>query len=171
MADATAEQSNSKMMLIIMAAVAVVLAIGGAAGGYFYGVSKGAVAAAAAAATTATTQGESPKAEAKADEKATIGPLVPFDDIIVNLLDNQDTRYLKASLTLEMDGQAGADEVNARKAQVRDAILLLMSSKTINELRDLQGKLQLRADLMERINGFLQKGKVKNIYFTDFVVQ
>ena len=100
-----------------------------------------------------------------------IGPLLAIDDIIVNLLDDQETRYLKAAITLELDTTVGVDEVEKRKPQVRDAILLLLSSKTFAELRDLQGKLQLRAELMERINGLLQKGKVKTIYFTDFVVQ
>ena len=55
--------------------------------------------------------------------------------------------------------------------QIRDAILLLMSNKTFSEMSDLQGKLQLRAELLSRINSFFRKGKVQKIYFTEFVVQ
>ena len=165
MAQVADEQKNGNMMMIILAVVAVLLMIGFGVGGYLFGVKSGgevvesAVAPAPAMAETA--------AEAGVD----IGPLLAIDDIIVNLLDDQETRYLKAAITLELDTTVGVDEVEKRKPQVRDAILLLLSSKTFAELRDLQGKLQLRAELMERINGLLQKGKVKTIYFTDFVVQ
>ncbi|NTV14048.1 MAG: flagellar basal body-associated FliL family protein [Desulfobulbaceae bacterium] len=104
-------------------------------------------------------------------EGAAVGTLVAFDDILVNLLDDQEPRYLKAAITLELSGPAAVAEANARKAQIRDAIILLLSNKTLLELRDMQGKLQLRADLMEKINAILRKGKVKTLYFTDFIVQ
>ena len=62
-------------------------------------------------------------------------------------------------------------EVNQRMPQIKDAILLLLSNKTYSELSDLQGKIQLRAELINKLNGILQQGKVKRIYFTEFVVQ
>ena len=55
--------------------------------------------------------------------------------------------------------------------QVRDAVLLLIGNKTYEELQDLQGKKQLKAELMNKINSFLQTGKVSSVYFTNFVVQ
>ena len=55
--------------------------------------------------------------------------------------------------------------------QIKDAILLLVGNKTYTELNDLQGKIQLRAELINKINSILKQGKVKRIYFTDFVVQ
>jgi flagellar FliL protein len=55
--------------------------------------------------------------------------------------------------------------------QIRDAILLLIGNKTFAELSDLQGKLQLRAEIIARLNKLLTTGKVKGIYFTEFVVQ
>jgi len=62
-------------------------------------------------------------------------------------------------------------EVNERMPQIRDSILLLIGNKTFAELNDLQGKLQLRAEIIVRLNKLLKKGKVKGIYFTEFVVQ
>lgn len=55
--------------------------------------------------------------------------------------------------------------------QIRDAILLLIGNKTYEELQDLQGKRQLKSELTSKINSFLMSGKVKSIYFTNFVVQ
>ena len=62
-------------------------------------------------------------------------------------------------------------EVEKRMPQMRDAILLLIGNKTYEELQDLQGKKQLKAEITSKINSFLKVGKVKAVYFTNFVVQ
>lgn len=188
MAEAVEEKGGKKMILMI--AVAVVLMIGFGVGGYFLGnknsagkgkaeggpaIEEGAEAGAEGHGEVAA-EGHGEAAEeggghGGGEGQVAAGALVAFDDIVVNLLDDQEPRYLKAAITLEMSGPAAVAEANARKAQIRDAMILLLSNKTLLELRDMQGKLQLRADLMEKINGFLRKGKVKTLYFTDFIVQ
>lgn len=100
-----------------------------------------------------------------------VGPMVDVKDFIMNILDKNETRYLKASITLELDSEETVAEVNQRMPQIRDSILLLIGSKTFSELNDLQGKLQLRAEILVRLNKLLKKGKIKAIYFTEFVVQ
>lgn len=100
-----------------------------------------------------------------------VGPMVSIDPFIVNILDHETTRYLKAAITLEVDGPEAGSEAEQRMPQLQDAILLLVGNKTFDELRDLQGKLQLRAELMEKLNKIMHKGQVRKIYFTDFVVQ
>jgi flagellar FliL protein len=100
-----------------------------------------------------------------------VGPMVSIDPFIVNILDHETTRYLKAAITLEVDSPEAGSEAEQRMPQLQDAILLLVGNKTFDELRDLQGKLQLRAELMEKLNKIMHKGQVRKIYFTDFVVQ
>ncbi len=100
-----------------------------------------------------------------------VGPMVNIDTFIVNILDDQQSRYLKAALTLELDSQEASLEVGERMPQIKDAILLLLSNKTYSELSDLQGKIQLRAELLNKLNSILLKGTIKHIYFTEFVVQ
>lgn len=100
-----------------------------------------------------------------------IGPMVEIEEFIVNLLDMDTTRYLKANITLEVDSEITVEEIQARMSQVRDAILLLAGNKNFSELRDLQGKMQLRAELLGHINTLLEKGQVNKIYFTNFVIQ
>ena len=72
---------------------------------------------------------------------------------------------------MELDRTETVDEVNRRMPQIRDAILLLISNKTFEELQDIQGKNQVKAELKSKINSFLRTGKVNNVYLTDFVVQ
>ncbi len=100
-----------------------------------------------------------------------IGPMLDIDSFIVNILDEEGTHYLKASITLEVDNPLTLDEINQRMPQIRDNILLQVGNKTFKELADLEGKLQLRAELVSSLNGILETGEVKKIFFTDFVVQ
>jgi len=100
-----------------------------------------------------------------------VGPMVNIDSFVVNISDDQGSHYLKAIITIEVDGEAAAMEVNQRMPQIKDEILHLIGNKTFCELNDLQGKIQLRAELINKINSILLKGKVKRIYFTDWGLQ
>lgn len=161
-AEVEKKQSGAKKWIVI-GALGLVLLGGGAAAGYFIGAKQLPPPAPAGA--------PAPAAAAAASEQAPVGPMVDIDSFIVNILDEQGSRYLKAALTLEVDNQATADEIKTRLPQVRDAILLDVGNKSFQELSDLQGKLQLRAELISHLNELLQKGQIEKIYFTDFVVQ
>ncbi len=100
-----------------------------------------------------------------------IGPMVDIEEFIVNIISADSNHYVKASLTVELTSEETREEVEMRMPQVRDAVLLLIGNKTYEELQDLQGKRQLKAEMISRINSFLQAGKVKSVYFTNFVVQ
>jgi flagellar protein FliL len=104
-------------------------------------------------------------------QKTEIGPMVNIEEFVVNIISGDTPHYVKASLTVELSGENVQPEVEQRMPQVRDAVLLLIGNKTYEELQDLQGKRQLKAELTSKINSFLQTGKVRAIYFTNFVVQ
>jgi flagellar FliL protein len=97
--------------------------------------------------------------------------MVEIKEFVVNIIGQDVAHYVKASMSLELDREATLDEVNKRMPQIRDAILLLIGNKTYEELQDIQGKNQVKAEVKSRINSFLRTGKVNNVYLTDFVVQ
>ena len=105
------------------------------------------------------------------NQQADIGPQVNIEEFIVNIISGDTAHYVKVSLTLELTNEEVKGEVEKRMPQMRDAILLLIGNKTFEELQDLQGKKQLKAELTSKINSFLKAGKVKAVYFTNFVVQ
>ncbi|MCL2789976.1 MAG: flagellar basal body-associated FliL family protein [Desulfobulbus sp.] len=100
-----------------------------------------------------------------------IGPIVEIKEFVVNIISTDVQHYVKASLSLELDRDSAVDEVNKRMPQIRDTILLIISNKTPEEVLDVQGKNQVKAELKSSINSFLKTGKIENIYLTDFVVQ
>ncbi len=110
-------------------------------------------------------------AEKKKEEKPDIGPIYPMNIFIVNLMEPMGKRYLKVKVELELDSEKLIPEVEKRLPQLRDAILTMLSSKTYEDISDLSGKYQLRAEIIAMLNRFLKTGKINNVYFTEFVVQ
>jgi flagellar protein FliL len=90
---------------------------------------------------------------------------------LVNLSDPGGKRYLKVSLQLELNNQQVSQELNKRSVEVRDAILMILSSKEYNDIGNAMGKMVLKRELITRLNKMLRDGQVKEIYFTEFLVQ
>ena len=100
-----------------------------------------------------------------------IGILYPLDTFTVNLLSENGSRYLKAQVSLELSGKELTEELDAKKAVIRDRILRILSSKSIEEVSTLKGKDQLGAQIMQELNTMLKDGSINGVYFTDFVIQ
>jgi flagellar FliL protein len=162
------EGSKKKLFIIIGAAVAAVLVIAVVLmmtlGG---GKKEGKAGGAEAKAEKKEGGGHGGGAEGKGGA-GTVFPLEPF---IVNIYDGQEVRYLKVKVEFEMSGPEVKAEVDARQAPLRDAILILLTTKTLQEVQDLQGKNQLREEILAAVSKILPAGKITRVYFTDFVVQ
>lgn len=157
------ESGGKKKLIIIIAAVVVVLLIGAGVGAFFF-LKK----------DKPSEQKEETTMEVPVPElnkSADIGPMVDIQEFVVNIISAENNHYVKASLTLELTNESAREEVTKRMPQIRDSILLLVGNKTYEELQDLQGKKQLKAELSSKLNAILQSGNVRSIYFTDFVVQ
>ena len=98
---------------------------------------------------------------------------VEFDvgTFIVNLQDRDADRYLKVSVVLEVQDNKIKAELEKRKPQVKDAITTLLFTKSSKELKTAEGIEQLKEEIIKRVNAILPIGGVKNVYFTDFVIQ
>ncbi len=118
--------------------------------------------------------GETPEASGKGPEtdlEKIIGTMVRLEAFLVNIEGEGETRFLKTSLTLELESSDLQREIEMRMDQIRDGILVLLSSKTFSEIRSFDGKYMLREEIEEQLNNLLVTGAVKNVYFTEFVVQ
>jgi len=89
----------------------------------------------------------------------------------VNLADRDTDAYARVSITLELSNEKVRQEVDKRLPIIKDAIIDVISSKTSSFVRTPEGRESLRLELIKRINTILFEGGVRNIYFTEFVVQ
>ena len=153
-------KKRSKIKLIGICAVSLGLVGGGGYFGYKKFVAKKPVAVAS----------EAPS-QAKASAASRIGPLFKMDTFIVNLTGDSGARYLKTTMQLELSDALVTEELMGRNPQVRDLILTLLSSKSFGEISSTAGKFALREEMVSRLNELLATGEVRQVYFTEFVVQ
>jgi flagellar FliL protein len=110
------------------------------------------------------------KAVEQADKDDMVGKLVPMETFLVNLAGTRGNKLVKINMELEVDNPKVEDEIDHRKPQIRDIIIILLSSKTYDQVTTRQGKEGLRDEVKDTVNSFLVKGKIKKVYFTDFIV-
>jgi flagellar FliL protein len=99
--------------------------------------------------------------------------ICPVDSFIANLMDRAGLgkRYLKVTMKLEVGSDEDRDLLEEHTPQIRDTVLLLLSSLTFKEINSMEGKLELKQSLISRINDVLGGDRVKKVYFSEFVVQ
>jgi flagellar FliL protein len=81
-------------------------------------------------------------------------------------------RLIRLELSLEMMDDEGYEEVINLAPQARDSITRILNEKTFSDVESVQGKLHLKNQIIAELNSsLLKKGVVKNVYFSDLVVQ
>jgi flagellar FliL protein len=117
-------------------------------------------------ATTAARAASTPTAAGPA---ATL-VVVSLEEFAVNLRESGGGRVLQMTVQVEATPILEAT-ILGRKAQIRDAVLLLASDYSYTELEGMEGKMRLRDEVLVRINGVLTPDRVERVYFTQFLVQ
>ncbi len=100
-----------------------------------------------------------------------IGILYPLDTFTVNLKSDTGSRYLKVTLSLELEGEELSLELDAKMPVLKDRIIRILSSKTIEEISSKKGKSKVSSQIMDTLNSMIADGQIKGIYFTEFVIQ
>jgi len=94
-----------------------------------------------------------------------------LETFIVNLTDSERNKYLKVTMELEIAGLKAKEDIEANLSKIRDVIVLFLSAKSFDEVKSIEGKIDLKTELVKRINASLKSSVVREIYFTEFVVQ
>lgn len=157
--------SSGGLLKIIIIVLVIVIILGGVGFAVF---TFGPFSSSDKTAGEKTTSGDSSDTSKAAEP---IGILYPMKPFIVNLAEAAGKRYLKISIDLELSNKEVQTEINAHMAPIQDSLLILLSSKSFNDISTVEGKMRLRLEIIGRINNFLMQGHVKNAYFTEFVVQ
>ena len=115
-------------------------------------------------------EGEEGAAE-KVEEDVNLGVMFPLDPFIVNLAGSEGKRFLKVTVSLELSTPEVHADLKGNIQKVTDSILVLLSSKSFEDVYSVQGKFKLKDEVTTRVNRFLVVGHVKDAYFTEFIIQ
>lgn len=106
------------------------------------------------------------------EEKQFVGKVIPLETFIVNLAGSKGRKVAKVMMELELKDNKDknvADEIDKRKAQVRDIIIIILSAKKYEEISTKEGIENLKNEIKDTINSFLTNGKITNVFFTEFI--
>lgn len=94
------------------------------------------------------------------------------DEFRINTADIGESHFVKMKLVfgIESGQPALSQELSSRKAQMQNLINLIISRKTKDELKTITQQLDLREEIKAHINHILTNGKIKEVYFTEFII-
>lgn len=99
-----------------------------------------------------------------------IGLMYDMKPFHLNLGNPLENRYVRLELRFEYPNEDQKPELVARDSQIRDAVVSIVSRKTREHLLSPDGKDQLRLEIKNRVNQYLEK-KVTNVYITDILIE
>ncbi|MBC8590292.1 flagellar basal body-associated FliL family protein [Wansuia hejianensis] len=95
-----------------------------------------------------------------------------LDEFVVNLRSEKGSRhYLKVEISLMFTKDGQAKVLEESKDKVRDVILKKLREKSYEELIDVDYTNELKEELENAINVTLKDEIVKEVYFTNLVIQ
>lgn len=155
-AEAPAKKGRGKLVPIV---AAVVIAAGAGGGGWFYMQHKNAEAK-----------------TAHVPEKKKAPAFLPIDQFTVNISGGGGDRFLQIAFSLEVADPKIADQLKQQMPVVRSRLLLLLSSKTAEDLGNLAGKQKLMSEILAEARAPLEDSElpgkgVENVHFSSFVIQ
>lgn len=92
-------------------------------------------------------------------------------DIIVNPAATAGTRFLNVSFAFDYGREKLKDELEGEDFRIRDAIINLLVTKRIDEIDGADDKELLRQQTLTVVNDMLKIGRIRKVYFTNFVIQ
>jgi len=96
--------------------------------------------------------------------------VIHLDSFIVNLADQDQITYLRATIDLGVDRTPKSKET-VPTARIRDAIISVLATRKSQELLTPEGKQKLKEDLIASLKDRVPEIGVRDVYFTDFLVQ
>ncbi len=105
------------------------------------------------------------------EHAAPAGTVYAIKDIVVNPANTGGTRFLSVSFAFELKSEELALQIQNKELMVRDALITILSAKTVVQLTDPKEKEIVRYQIRKRISDILKTDQIAAVYYTDFVLQ
>lgn len=161
---------KSKLLLLVIVGVNVIL--GGGAAAFFYLRGGGGSPPAAAAPRTSGEAVAGEDGHGAAVQAAKSGaPIFEFPSIVVNLNEPEGTRYLKATIAIQLADRSLETVVEQLKPVIKDAFIRDLSELNFRQTMGSKNKGVIKRRLLKRFNESLGSEGGIEVLFTEFVVQ
>ena len=164
MEEQAAPKKSKKKLIVILLIVLLLLAGGGGAAWYFMKGKK------------SSAKGEGAEEVVEEGEEAAPPIFVKLETFTVNLQPEDEVEsVLQVVITLQIKEEDDGERLKLYKPQVRNRLLILLSSKKASEIKTVKGKQQLSQEIVAAVNDPLYAGakplSANNALFTSFIVQ
>ncbi len=170
----TNEAENKKgpmpMLLSLAAGVVVSVAIGACIGLFLLGP-KLAPSKASAQSHQAAVEEDSATEEQKTETSKVPLPVYVLENLVLNPAGSNGTRFLLLSVAIAVKDEAGVALLKARDAEIRDNLLSLFGSKSIDQVWEASARDGLRQDVLTTLAPLFPAGVIRTVYFPQFVIQ
>lgn len=112
-----------------------------------------------------------PKKKKKGAHDRASSFIYTIKDIVINPAGTGGTRFLSVSFAFELESAELEAELEAREPVIRDALITILSSKTVAQLTDAKQKEIVRYQIRRRISQLMKTDELAGVYYTDFVLQ
>lgn len=161
--EGTEKRSSKKLMMIVGL---VILLLAGAGGGYYFMMGD-------------ETEADEEQVEEVVEEEDDTAVEEVYYDIskpfIVNFPKGSEARLIQVSVSLLVKGEDTVEALKKHEPMIRNNLLMSISARGAKNLKTKEGKEELRADMLEETGEVMEKmtgkNKVKNLFFTAFVMQ
>jgi flagellar FliL protein len=110
--------------------------------------------------------------QAEVTIKKAMGPTYDVGEFTLNLKSKTNQmRFIRTQIVLEANNAKTVSELQTRAPQVRDQLITLLRSRTMEELSSDGGMEQLRFDIIKAINGIISRGEITDVFFIDLILQ
>ncbi|MEA1981173.1 MAG: flagellar basal body-associated FliL family protein [candidate division Zixibacteria bacterium] len=92
-------------------------------------------------------------------------------DIVVNPAGTGGSRFLSVSFGFELESSYMMSQFEAKEPIIRDALITIMSSKTVAHLTDPRQKEIIRLLIKRKVSRIMETDELAGVYYTDFVLQ
>ncbi len=98
------------------------------------------------------------------------GEITPLGEFVVNVQHQRSLRIVRTEISLEMVGGDPVETLERNRPKIRDAIISVLRGSGEEAIEDPTAS-DLKEQIAGEVNRILGEEKVRNVFFTEFVVQ
>lgn len=104
-------------------------------------------------------------------DKVEVSYIISIDDIVINPAYTNGQRLMLTSVALELRKEKDYHDAKNKEIAVRDAIISILSSKSVQKLTEVGYKDSLKIEIRQNLKNSLPNSEIDYVYFTKYIVQ